>query len=296
MKPTLHFTGQVWRPPYESRSQLLQVTSGCTHSACRFCSLYHGTKFRMSPLDEIRQDLEIIREYQPFARRLFLTGANPFALSYDRLLNLGIMFRKYLPRLENIGCFARITDIKPKSVEQLRNLRHLGFYGITIGTESGDDSVLERMNKGYYSSDIVEQCLKLEEAGIRYNVSYLSGLSGNGGCIRNAERSAEVFNRLRPYIINVVSLTVFPESRLYADVQQGLFAEASEKECLQELRTFIEHLNIRTTILANTVSNIVPISGMIPNDKAAILRQIDDALDAFEEKEMRQYREGIKSL
>lgn len=296
MKPTLHFTGQVWRPPYESHSQLLQVTSGCTHAACKFCSLYHGTKFRMSPPDEVRQDLEVIRQYQPFARRLFLTGANPFALSYNRLLGLALMFRKYLPRLENIGCFARITDIRPKSVEELRNLRHLGFYGITIGTESGDDTVLKRMNKGYDAADIVEQCRKLEAAGIRYNIAYLSGLSGRGGCQQNAERSAAVFNQLHPYIINVVSLTMFPESQLYAEMQQGLFTEAGEQERLQELHTLIEHLNIRTTILANTVSNAIPLSGMLPNDKAAMLRHLDEAMSTVSEKEMRGYRNGIVSL
>lgn len=296
MDPVLHFTGQVWRPPYESHSQLLQVTSGCTHASCKFCSLYHGTKFRMSPLDEIRQDLEVIQEYQPFARRLFLTGANPFALSYNRLFHLATMFRKYLPRLENIGCFARITDILPKSVEQLRNLRHLGYYSITIGTESGDDNVLKRMNKGYTSDDIVEQCRKLEEAGIRYNISYLSGLSGNSGCQQNAERSVLVFNQLRPFIVNVVSLTLFPESQLYDETQKGLFVEASEKERLQELRTLIEHLNIRTTILANTVSNVVPLSGILPNDKATMLRHIDEALNTLKEETMREYRRGISSL
>lgn len=296
MEPTLHFTGQVWRPPYESHSQLLQVTSGCTHAVCKFCSLYHGTKFRMSPLDEIRQDLEVIQAYQPFARRLFLTGANPFALSYNRLLDLALMFRKYLPRLENIGCFARITDIRQKSVEELRNLRHMGFYGITIGTESGDDTVLKRMNKGYTSADIVEQCRKLEAAGIRYNIAYLSGLSGCGGCQQNAERSAAVFNQLQPYIINTVSLTMFPESPLYAEMQQGFFTEAGEQERLQELHVLIERLNIRTTILANTVSNAVPFSGMLPNDKAAILRCLDEAMNTLEEKAMRNYREGISSL
>ena len=41
--PELHFTGQVWRPPYEANSQLLQITSGCTWHKCKFCSLYHGT-------------------------------------------------------------------------------------------------------------------------------------------------------------------------------------------------------------------------------------------------------------
>ena len=75
----LHFTGQVWRPPYEASSQLLQVTAGCTHNKCKFCSLYHGTKFRLSPITEVEEDLKVIQKYQPRARRVFLTGANPFA-------------------------------------------------------------------------------------------------------------------------------------------------------------------------------------------------------------------------
>lgn len=76
--------------------------------------------------------------------------------------------------------FARISDIKPKTVEELKNLRHLGFDGISIGTESGDDNTLAVMNKGYTANDIIEQCKKLEEANIRYNLVYLTGLAGKG--------------------------------------------------------------------------------------------------------------------
>ena len=36
----MHFDGQIWRPPYEASSQLLQVTAGCTYHKCKFCSLY----------------------------------------------------------------------------------------------------------------------------------------------------------------------------------------------------------------------------------------------------------------
>lgn len=192
----LHFTGQVWRPPYEASSQLLQVTAGCTHNKCKFCSLYHGTKFRLSPITEVEEDLKVIQSYQPKARRVFLTGANPFVLSYNRLLDLGLLIRKYLRHCESIGMFARISDIKPKTVEELKNLRHLGFDGISIGTESGDDNTLAVMNKGYTANDIIEQCKKLEEANIRYNLVYLTGLAGKGKGERNAINTANVFNQL----------------------------------------------------------------------------------------------------
>lgn len=258
--------------------------------------MYHGTKFRLSPITEIECDLKIIQEYQPKARRIFLTGANPFALSYNRLLDLGLLIRKYLPYCETIGTFSRIADIKSKSVEELKNLRHLKFDSISIGTESGDDETLERMNKGNTAADILEQCKKLEEANIRYNLVYLTGLAGQGKGEQNAINTAKIFNQLHPFTINFVSLTVFPESELYQEIQEGKYTEATEHERLLELRTFISALDIRTTLLGNTVSNIIPFVGMIPNDKVRILKELDAAILQNNEIELKQYREGIKSL
>ncbi len=39
----MHYTGTIWRPPYEAASLLLQVTAGCTHHKCKFCTLYKGS-------------------------------------------------------------------------------------------------------------------------------------------------------------------------------------------------------------------------------------------------------------
>lgn len=292
----LHFTGQVWRPPYEASSQLLQVTAGCTYNKCKFCSLYHGTKFRLSPITEVKEDLEVIQKYQPRARRIFLTGANPFALSYNRLLDLGLLIRKYLRYCESIGMFARISDIELKTVGELRNLRHLGFDSISIGTESGDDETLAKMDKGYTANDIFEQCKKLEEANIKYNFVYLTGLAGKNKGRQNAVNTATVFNKLNPFTINFVSLTVFPESKLYQEIQKGTYVEATEHERLLELKTFISNLNIKTTLLGNTVSNTIPFVGMIPNDKVRILNELDLAIRQISEHELKRYRDSIKSL
>ena len=292
----LHFTGQVWRPPYEASSQLLQITAGCTHNNCKFCSLYHGTKFRLSPISEIEADLKVIQEYQPKARRLFLTGANPFALSYNRLLDLGLLIRKYLPYCETIGTFSRIADIKPKSVDELKNLRHLGFDSISIGTESGDDETLNRMNKGNTANDILEQCQKLEEANIRYNLVYLTGLAGKEKGQQNAINTTHIFNQLHPFTINFVSLTIFPESELYKEMQEGKYMEATEHERLLELQTFISALDIKTTLLGNTISNTIPFVGIIPNDKIRILKELDTAIRESSEAKLKQYRNNIISL
>lgn len=296
MYPELHFTGQVWRPPYEAHSQLLQVTSGCTWHRCKFCSLYHGTPFRMSPLTEIEADLKVIRQWQPRARRVYLTGANPFALSYGNLMDVAILLRKYLSQMVSFGMFARVTDIASKSVEELKNLRHMKLDSINIGIETAHDSILERMNKGYHASDILEQLSKLDEAGIRYNVFYLNGLGGKGCGEASAIATADVLNRLQPYIINIVSLTIFPESQLYQEVLDGTYAEEPEIERLIEMRTFIDRLNIKVNLLGHHISNTVPITGALPDDKAAILRELDTAIAKFPEDELKAYRGRIWHL
>lgn len=294
--PQLHFTGQIWRPPYEASSQLLQVTSGCTWHKCKFCSLYHGTSFRMSPLSEVEEDLRVIRQWQPRARRVYLTGANPFVLSYDKLMDIAILLRKYLPHMVSFGMFARVTDIAPKSVEELKNLRHMKLDGINIGMETAHDPTLERMNKGYRAADILTQLSKLDEAGIRYNLFYLNGLGGKGMGAESAMTTANVINKLHPCIINIVSLTLFPESKLYQEVIDGTYEEEPEIERLIETRTLIERLKIKVNILGHHVSNTVPITGALPNDKAAILQEFDKAIAEFPEQELKNYRNRIWHL
>lgn len=294
--PQLHFTGQVWRPPYEANSQLLQITAGCSWHRCKFCSLYYGTPFRVSPLSEVEEDLKVIRQWQPRARRVYLTGANPFALSYDKLMDIALLLRKYLPDMVSFGMFARVTDIAQKSVEELQNLRHMKLDSINIGIETAHDETLERMNKGYHASDILQQLSKLDEAGIRYNVFYLNGLGGKGKGVESAKATADVLNKLHPCIINIVSLTIFPESQLYREVIAGTYQEEPEIERLIEMRTLIDCLSIKVNLLGHHVSNTVPITGALPNDKAALLQEFDKAISEFPEEQLKAYRSSIWHL
>lgn len=103
----MHFAGRTWRPPYEANSVIIQATSGCTYGKCRFCSLYKDECFRMSPMEEFEEDLAEIKSCQPYARRIFWTGANPFAMSYEnlRLRALTLFSDTELYRMEQEGKF-----------------------------------------------------------------------------------------------------------------------------------------------------------------------------------------------
>lgn len=292
----MHFTGRTWRPPYESHSVILQATSGCTHNKCTFCSLYKNEKFRMSPMEEFEEDLAEIKSYQPNARRVFLTGANPFAMSYENLKLRALTVREYLIKCQSIAMFAGIRDIKDKKVWQLKKLRAMGINGLSIGMESGDDKTLRLANKGYTADDILEQCRKLDEAGIEYYFVYMTGLAGKGNGQRNAVNSAKVFSQLNPYFISVDSLTLFPDTPLYQMAKQGKFTPADEKERMEEPQTLIGNLHIRTHLFANSVSNYFPFVARLPHEREKAIGELQDVLDGTEEDEMLKYRQGLRSL
>lgn len=294
----MHFTGTIWRPPYEAWSSLLQVTAGCTHHKCKFCTLYEDIpfKFRMSPISEIEEDLQFLTKMSPNTRRLFLVGANPFVLSTQKLKNIANLSKQYLQKLTNIGCFARITDIAPKSIEELKTLRAVGYNRITIGVETGDDEALEFMNKGYSSADILKQCRKLDEANIEYNFFYLTGIYGHGKSAEGVKNTVKVFNQLNPKIIGSSMLTVYPSSELYLEIQNGNWQEENEREKLTELKMLIEGLKIKTHFAALGASNMFNMQGFLPNDREMLCAEIDKVLSQYNEEFLKSYRQNLKHL
>lgn len=46
----MHYTGTLYRNPYEPPSPLLEITRGCTHNECKFCNMYKNVQFRPSPI------------------------------------------------------------------------------------------------------------------------------------------------------------------------------------------------------------------------------------------------------
>lgn len=272
----MHYTGTIWRPPYEAYSLLIQVTAGCTHHSCKFCTLYEDLpfKFKLSPFSEVEQDLAEASKYYHKVPRIFFTGANPFVLNTEKLKELAKMVKEYYPKYETIGCFARITDITPKTVEELRELRALGYDGITIGVETGDDEMLAFMNKGFQSKDTIEQCKKLEAANISYNFFYLTGISGAGRAEIGAKETAKVFNQLHPRIIESSMLTIYKNSELYEEIQKGNWREESEIEKLIELKILIENLKITTRIVTDGASNLIQVRGNLPKDKEKLMKHL----------------------
>lgn len=251
----MHFTGTVYRNPYWPTWPLLEITQGCTHNRCKFCTMYRDVPFKMSPMGWIEEDLKELAESDPNAKTIQLLSANPLCMTYDKLVPILEMINKYLPKIEYIYAATRVTDIRNKTVEQLKSLKEMGLREISLGVESGDDWTLDRVHKGYHVSDIIEQCDKLTEAGVDFWMSFLNGVAGKEHSMDHAIHSAEIFSRCNPLLVGTGGLVLFPGTPLLDEAKRGEFTPLSEKEMLIELKTFVEHLTCDCTFVTHhTVS------------------------------------------
>ena len=271
----MHYTGTIYRPPFEARALLLQVTTGCSHNRCSFCTMYRDEQFRMEPLEQIEEDLEEAREYVPGVKRVFLENGDPFALSADRLEQIAVMIQAYLPKVETIAKYASIKNVIGKTDEELRRLRTLGINELNIGVESGLDEALAYLNKGYTAEQAVYELKRLGAAGIVYGANIILGCAGAERRHENAAATAALLNETDPYLIFTGTIHSDPGCPLHEDIQAGRFVESTFGEYLDEEEELLKLLDLTDCYLFGLhPSNIVRMHGNLPEDKEVMLELI----------------------
>ena len=292
----MHFTDPVYRNPYWPTWPLIQITQGCTHNSCKFCTMYKDVSFRMQPMEWLEEDLKELQAMEPHAKTIQLLSANPLALSFDRLMPRLELIKKYLPELEHMYTATRVSDIKNKTVKQLRQLRDIGVNEISLGVESGDDWTLKRINKGYTSEDILEQCHKLEEAGIQYWVTFLNGVAGREHSHEHVVNSAKIFNQLKPMLVGTGGLTLFPGTPLLEEAERGEFTPLTERELMQELLTFLELLTCDCALNTHHTSSMNLTGPDFLKRKPQILEALRYGIEHLDMDELTNIRQNKRTL
>ncbi|MGN0072163.1 MAG: radical SAM protein [Atopobiaceae bacterium] len=292
----MHYSeGALWRPLFEQDMEILQVATGCSWNACRFCDMYHKG-FHPSPMKEIEEDIDELSHLWRVPPRIFLGGGNAFHLDTTFLLDVLALIHRKLPRVQSVGCFARIDDIAQKSDEEISALLAQGMDLISIGAESGYDPALASMHKGFTSKDIIEQCSRLDAAGMRYAFFYMAGLAGHGHGIENAQASAKVFGAVNPSILMIHTLNIFDGTPLARSRGEGSFVPETEIEIMQELRELYATYPKHVRMLALHYANTVTFDGYVPEQRDQILELMDSQIAKADESRLEAFRQSIKSI
>ena len=324
----MHYTGTVWRPPFEFRSLLLQVTAGCSHNGCSFCSMYRETPFRVSPMEEVRADLSEAARRFPETERIFLLSGDAFVLPAEKLLEIAEAAHQALPRLKTISCYASVQNVKNKTVPELKALRAAGINEPNFGIETGLPDLLKAMNKGFTLEEAREQLGKLREAGMDFSANLILGgaallsppgaspasacqdggmyayLTQKAGAYalleEKAAADASLMNELRPSLIFVTTLHGPGEGLrqpagglrqaagglrqsaggpLREAIRDGQSGTCKKEDILREEILLLKKLDLQNTVfLGIHISDPVPVAGMLPRDRAAMIEKLRNAL------------------
>lgn len=280
----MHYTGQTFRPPREAYSPLLEVTVGCSHNQCTYCSMYKDVSFRPAPKEQILADLQELSQFSDRIDRIFLLNGDPFILDTEYLLTLADWIHDYLPHVETITCYASIFDITRKSVEDLKRLRKAGYDQLYIGIETAHDPTLKRIKKGCTQEDEYRELAKLEEANIDWICMVMTGIAGKEYSFIHAEETAALLNKHQPRSVAPLTTSVHPGTELELEMMRGEYTPLSEGDILLEEIHLLEHLDLddRVLFFGGHAYNMAPIVGRF-SEKEEMLKKLRTVYDNMSE-------------
>jgi radical SAM superfamily enzyme YgiQ (UPF0313 family) len=269
----------VFRPPSEAGSLILQVTIGCSHNGCAFCSMYRNKRFRTKEPALIQSEiLEARSLIGPDVRRVFLADGDAMCLSTPRLTDILGHVNEAFPRLQRVGIYANARDVLAKSAEELAELRRLSLKILYMGLESGDEATLEAIGKGATPAEIVRAVQCARAAGMSVSVMVLIGLAGRERSLLHARASAAAINEMAPNYTALLTYTPVPGSPLHDQMTRGNFHLPSPLESIDEIRAFVGAVECDTYFTCNHASNYLPLTGRLPRRRREILASLDAAL------------------
>lgn len=275
----IQYIEPVFRPPSEAHSLILPVTNGCSWNKCTYCEMYTAPqkKFRARDEQEVLEEIRRCGE-QLIVQRVFLADGDALVLPTHRLLRILEAIAEHMPTVERVTAYCLPRNLRRKSVEELRELREAGLAMIYVGAESGDDTVLARVNKGETHDSTRDALLKAGEAGIRRSVMLLNGLGGRTLSEQHARNSARLINATQPEYLATLVVS-FP--RGMQRFMEGFpdFVPLSPLELFEETERLLEQLELTDTVFrSDHASNYLVLKGVLGADKPRLLEQVRAAI------------------
>lgn len=278
----MRYEGRIFRPPGEWKSYLLQCTIGCSNNSCTFCGMYKEKQFRVRPLKDILEDIDMAkRRYGNSVKRVFLCDGDAIIMKQEELLAILEKLYASFPALEKVTTYAGPRSTLAKTPEQLRQLRQAGLARAYLGMETGWNDLLAKVKKGVNAQQMLEAGVKLREAGFDLWVMVILGLAGKGEASRtHALESAKMVNEMKPRHLS--ALTYMPDegSEMCEDVKAGRFQMLSPFEIMEETRVLLENITAGPIhFTCDHASNYLSLKGTIPEETPKFLSMIDGALE-----------------
>ena len=286
----MKYEGNIYRPPSEAHSLLIQVTVSCSHNRCTFCNAYKGVKFRIKSREEILEDIIEAGQYSLHhpIKKIFLCDGDALIIPQKRLVEILEQIREHIRGVERVGVFGNVKSILRKSVDELKELKELGLGIVYLGVETGNDDLLQATHKGTTYEKTVEAGRRIKAAGINLSAMILLGIGGVEKSVPYALDTARILTDIDPDYVGALTLMVYPGTPLYDEYKAGRFVLPDTFDFLGELGVIISNSNFTNCFFtSNHASNYLPIRARMPQDKEMTLAMIQRVIREADKKKLR---------
>jgi len=248
-------------------------------------------KFKPKKIGDIEQEILKVAQSGLPVGRVFLADGDAMMLPFKRLKEILELIKSHLPQVTRVSSYCLPRNLTNKTVEQLTELRALGLSLMYVGCESGDDEVLQLIEKGEsYQSSLVA-LNKIKQAGMKSSVMILNGLGGPELSQQHAINSAKLMNEAQPDFLSTLVVS-FPlgEDRFAKNFPEHQpFRLLSQQELFHEMKTLLSELELDKTIFrSDHASNYLVLKGILGKDKEKLVSTVQMAIEKSKDIPIRQ--------
>lgn len=277
----MRYEGSIYRPPSEAYSLLIQVTIGCSHNTCTFCTMFKDKKFRVRPIEEVFEDLEMARRAYPVVEKIFLCDGDALCLSNEKLMRILTRIAELFPECKRVSVYGTARDINRKSDEELKELLDAGMEMIYMGAESGSQAVLDKIHKDVTVREQIDAVKKAERVGIKMSVTFISGLAGLEGWEDHAISTGKMITEMNASYASLLTLMLDPAAPIMKEIESGEMTLLTPEQVVGETYLLLENAMPKKSCVfrSNHASNYISLRGNLPEDRQRMLAQLKVAME-----------------
>jgi radical SAM superfamily enzyme YgiQ (UPF0313 family) len=202
---------------------IMMITGrGCPHR-CVFClypQVFHGNKYRLRSPEDVVDEFEYIGNELPQVREVVIED-DTFSANKRRVKEISELLVERRVKIRwSVNVRANLD------YETMVAMRRAGCRLIIVGYESGDQRVLNMMNKDTTLEQQLEFARAARRAGLLVHGCFMAGTPGETR--GSLERTLEFAMKLAPDTAQFFPLMVYPGTRAYAWAEENGYLTTSD--------------------------------------------------------------------
>lgn len=204
------------------------------------------SKLKQNELENSQSVLNVFNWLCSGGKTAFLQDANSLIMPTSGLVKVTKHLKETFPSLERITSYARAKTLvqKSRTMDELRKIRKIGLTRLHVGLETGDNDLLNYMNKGVTGEEQVLAGKKAKKAGFELSEYWMPGLGGRAMSEQHARNTAKALSAIDPDFVRSRRFVPREGTPLHEEWKKGRFQLLAPHEELREIKMMIENLEM----------------------------------------------------